>query len=196
MLLGGDELGRTQRGNNNAYCQDNELSWYDWAGADRELLDFTRRLIRLRREHPAFRRQNWFAGRPIGQRHDDATLPDIAWFAPSGDEMTSDQWGDGFARCLSVFVNGHGMRARDSRGQRVTDDSFLLLFNAHEEAVEVKIPDERWAPGWLTEIDTVEPLGRPPTGQERVMANVAFLLPGRSVRVLRAEAGPGADGGR
>ena len=187
MLAGGDELGRTQRGNNNAYCQDNEISWYDWAGADQQLLEFTRRLIRLRRDHPAFRRQNWFAGRPIGQKRDDDTLPDIAWFAPSGDEMTSDQWGDGFARCLSVFVNGHGMRARDNRGQRVTDDSFLLLFNAHYDAVEVKVPDERWAPGWLTEIDTVEPDGLPPDGDGRVAANTAFLLPGRSVRVLRAD---------
>jgi glycogen operon protein len=185
MLAGGDEIGRTQGGNNNAYCQDSEVSWYDWAGADQQLLAFTRRLIQLRREHPAFRRQNWFAGRPIGQWRNEATLPDIAWFAPSGDEMTSDQWGDGLARCLSVFLNGSGMRARDARGQRVVDDSFLLLFNAHSEAVNVKVPDEGWAAGWVVEIDTVEPDGVPHE-ELHVDPNTAFDLPGRSVRVLRA----------
>jgi len=100
MLLGGDEIGRTQRGNNNAYCQDNEISWYDWSSADTTLLEFARRLIQLRKEHPVFRRRKWFQGRPIH----GAKVTDIGWFTPNGMEMAEEQWGEGFAKALGVFI--------------------------------------------------------------------------------------------
>ena len=112
MLLGGDEIGRTQRGNNNAYCQDNEISWYDWERVDEDLLEFTRRLIALRREHPVFRRRRWFQGRPI------RGTVDIGWFRPDGTEMDDDDWDAGFAQSIGVFLNGDAITDRDERGQR------------------------------------------------------------------------------
>ena len=119
MICHGDELGRTQSGNNNGYCQDNELTWIDWADADTDLLEFTRTVSALRAEHPVFRRRRFFNGKPVGRRGQDG-LPDIAWFAPNGAEMTDEDWGAGFAKSVAVFLNGHGIPGRDPRGQRVT----------------------------------------------------------------------------
>jgi isoamylase len=134
MLLGGDELGRTQQGNNNAYCQDNELSWYDWADLDEALLLFTRRLIALRREHPVFRRRHWFQGRPI------RGTADIAWYRPDAREMDDADWEAGFARSVGLFLNGEAMGGRDDRGQPMRDASFLLLFNAHDAEIDWRLP--------------------------------------------------------
>ena len=136
MLLGGDELGRTQKGNNNAYCQDNELSWVDWGAVDLGLLDFTRWLIAFRRDHHVFRRRRWFQGRPI------RGAIDIGWFKPDGESMTDDDWDDWDARSLGVFLNGKAIPGHDDRGRPIVDDSFLLLFNAHSEEVEWIVPDE------------------------------------------------------
>ncbi|MEA3216591.1 MAG: isoamylase [Acidimicrobiia bacterium] len=186
MLCGGDELGRTQEGNNNAYCQDNELSWFDWENIDEDLLDFTRRLIRLRREEPVFRRANWFAGRPMGRHPTGEVLPDIGWFSPSGEEMEDDQWGDGFARSLAVFLNGHAMAERDARGQRLTGNDIMLLLNAHYEPVSFTLPDERWGAEWVVEIDTAaDARGERPDRHGTLKAEATFDVPGRSVRVLR-----------
>src|SRR6059058_4685782 len=145
MLLHGDEMGRTQRGNNNVYAQDNELSWVDWERArDFDFLtSFTARLTRLRAEHPVFRRRRFFNGRPVR----GTPLDDIGWFTPAGEQMTDEDWDKGFAKSVSVFVNGAGIREPDTRGQRVTDESFFLLFNAHYEPIEFTLPDvgvERW----------------------------------------------------
>ncbi|MEW6475492.1 MAG: glycogen debranching protein GlgX [Actinomycetota bacterium] len=129
MLLGGDELGRTQRGNNNGYCQDNELSWYDWCSADVQVLEFTRFLISLRARHPVFRRRRFFQGRPIWGDE----LSDIGWFRPDGEEMRDDDWRAGFAKAVGVFLNGEEIPDPDPRGRRIVDDSFLVLFNAHLE---------------------------------------------------------------
>ena len=118
MLLGGDEIGRTQRGNNNAYCQGNEISWFDWEQADSELLAFTRCLIAIRREHYIFRRRRWFQGRPLRS----AGVADIAWFRPDGTPMNDEDWQTGFARSLGVFLNGRGITGRDRRGTRHEDD--------------------------------------------------------------------------
>jgi len=150
MLCGGDELGRTQDGNNNAYCQDNELSWYDWEAADTSLLGFVRDLIKLRSQHPVFTRRRWFQGRPI--RGNDVS--DIGWFTPGGTEMSDQDWQAGFAKTLGVFLNGSAIRTMDERGRHVVDDSFYVMFNAHSEPVEFVLPESKWGEQWTIALDT------------------------------------------
>jgi glycogen operon protein len=152
MLCHGDELGRTQRGNNNVYCQDNELSWIDWKNVDVDLLAFTRRVTALRAEHPTFRRRRFFDGRPV--RRGDRQL-DIAWFTPDGRVMTEDDWESGFGRSIAAYLNGDGFSDRDARGQRVTDDSFLLCFSAHDEAIDFTLPAAEFGEAWEIVIDTM-----------------------------------------
>ncbi|MEZ0351085.1 glycogen debranching protein GlgX [Mycobacterium sp. pR1184] len=153
MLCHGDELGRTQNGNNNGYCQDSELTWVDWDNADTGLLEFTRTVSALRAQHPVFRRRRFFSGKPVGRRGQDG-LPDIAWFAPDGDEMTDEDWGASFAKSVAVFLNGHGIPDRDARGQRVVDDSFLLCFNAHYEPLEFTLPPKEFGASWQVVVFT------------------------------------------
>jgi isoamylase len=153
MLCGGDEIGRTQQGNNNAYCQDNEISWYDWEHADPKLLHFTSRLIALRQKHPVFCRRRWFQGRPIR----GSQVSDIGWFTPRGTEMSEDDWRDGFAKSLAVFLNGAGIPTADERGERVLDDSFYVMFNAHQEPLEFVLPEAKWGERWTVILDTNEP---------------------------------------
>ena len=124
MVSAGDELGRTQHGNNNAYCQDNELSWLDWEHPDQELLDFTRWITDFRERHAVFRRRRWLSGRPVT----DGGLPDAAWFNPGGDEMEGDDWTHTWARALGLFLNGEAITGADARGEPITDDSFLVFF--------------------------------------------------------------------
>jgi isoamylase len=147
MLLAGDELGRTQMGNNNAYCQDNAISWIDWSAIDETLLSYARWLIAFRRDHPVFRRRRWFQGRPI------RGTVDIGWFKPDGESMTDQDWDVGHARSLGVFVNGKGIQAHDERGRMITDDSFVLLFNAHSAAVDWILPEE-FGGAWKLVLDT------------------------------------------
>ncbi|OBH84516.1 glycogen debranching protein GlgX [Mycobacterium scrofulaceum] len=147
MICHGDELGRTQNGNNNGYCQDNEITWIDWSKADNGLLEFTRMVTALRANHPVFRRRRFFSGKPLGRRGQDG-LPDIAWFTPEGTEMTEEDWGAGFAKSVAVFLNGHGIPDRDARGQRVLDDSFLMCFNAHYEPIEFTLPPKEFGAAW------------------------------------------------
>ena len=153
MICHGDELGRTQSGNNNGYCQDNSLTWIDWADADAGLLEFTRAVSALRTNHPVFRRRRFFSGKPLGRRGLDG-LPDISWFAPDGAEMTDEDWGAGFAKSVAVFLNGHGIAGRDARGQQVVDDSFVLCFNAHHEPIEFTLPPAEFGTGWRTVVHT------------------------------------------
>jgi isoamylase len=155
MIAHGDELGRTQQGNNNVYCQDNELSWVDWARAREQdvLTGFTARLTRLRAEHPIFRRQRFFQGRPIR----GTNMEDIGWLRPDGQPMTDDDW-DGGTQTLMIYLNGRGIPDRDELGRQVVDDSFLLLFNAHHEDLEFTLPDESYGNGWETALDTADPL--------------------------------------
>src|SRR5580692_11301902 len=158
MLLAGDEMGRTQRGNNNAYCQDNEISWVDWAvraEADTELLDYVRRLTRLRAEHAVFRRRRFFRGQAI--RGGRQRLGDIAWFTLAGEEMTDHDWDAGFAKSLTVFLNGRAISEPDRRGERIADDSFLLLFNASEQDLVFTIPPRRYGQRWAKALDTAMP---------------------------------------
>lgn len=153
MLLGGDEIGRTQRGNNNAYCQDNEISWFDWSAADRSLLDYTRRLIHFYRKHPVFRRRRWFQGRPIH----GTGVSDIVWFAPDGRPMEEENWGEGFAKSFGVFLNGEALTAPGPKGERIVDDSFYLMFNAHHERLMFILPVGEYGKQWARILDTREP---------------------------------------
>jgi isoamylase len=178
MLLGGDEIGRTQQGNNNAYCQDNEIAWYDWENRDADLLDFTRRLIRFQDEHPVFRRRRWFQGQAIH----GSDIKDIAWFTVEGDQMAEEHWGEDFAKSLAVFLNGRAIPAPDPRGKRVEDDDFYLIFNAHHEALEFTLPEERWGRAWLRELDTAEGWLE---GEEALPAKAKLRVEGRSVVILR-----------
>ncbi|GIH25686.1 glycogen operon protein GlgX homolog [Acrocarpospora phusangensis] len=182
MLSHGDELGRTQQGNNNAYCQDNEISWVDWH-ENWLLLDFTRRVSRLRREHPVFRRRRFFYGRPV--RGSDDQLSDIVWFTPSGTVMADGDWSNGYARALAVFLNGDAITEPDRRGRRIRDDSFLLLFNAHYDVITFTIPKD-YGEMWTTELDTAMPIS---TDSRMCRAGEGIPVAGRSVRVLRREAG-------
>ncbi|HKB11782.1 MAG TPA: glycogen debranching protein GlgX, partial [Vicinamibacterales bacterium] len=152
MILGGDEIARTQRGNNNAYCQDNDISWFDWADADCDLLAFARRAIAFRRRHPAFQRRRWFVGRPIRGKG----ASDVAWFKPDGAQMSDEDWNDGFAKSFAMFLNGDGL-APDERGRRVRDTSFLLLFNAHTDTVSFTLPGQPFGSRWRRVLDTAAP---------------------------------------
>ncbi len=171
MLLGGDEMGRTQRGNNNAYCQDNEISWVDWSGIDGELLDFTRWLIAFRREHPNFRRRRWFQGRAI------RGTPDIGWFRPDGRAMTNKDWDVWHARTLGVFMNGKAIPSRDEQGRAIVDDSFILFFNAHHEAIDWLIP-RQYGQSWALVLDTAElrPEAEPRALTRRVTTRARSLM--------------------
>jgi isoamylase len=147
MLLAGDELGRTQGGNNNAYCQDNEISWVDWEHIDDDLLAFTQRLIALRHDHPTSRRRRYFQGRPI------RGTVDLGWCKPDGTEMTDEDWEVGHARSVGLFINGESITHKDPRGQAVVDDSFLLLLSAHDEPIEWTLPGQ-WGHSWRVVLDT------------------------------------------
>lgn len=152
MLLAGDELGRSQNGNNNAYCQDNEISWLDWAHIDQDLLAFCQRLIAFRHAHPVFRRRGWFQGRAIH----GGDSKDIAWFTHTGELMNEEHWGEGFAKSLGIFINGDTIPNPNTRGEPVTDASFFLIFNAHYEALEFRLPAKRWGQCWVTLLDTMQ----------------------------------------
>ena len=183
MLCHGDELGRTQQGNNNGYCQDNELTWVDWADVDVDLLAFTRHVSELRSEHPIFRRRRFFDGRPVRRRGLD-TLPDIQWFTPDGTEMTEEDWGPAL-RPVDRRVPqraghpGHAICA----GQRVGDDSFLLCFSAHVEPIEFHLPSVEYAPAWQVMIDTMV---AEPDEPRVVKAEGVIAVGPRALVVLRA----------
>ncbi|MGW5306399.1 glycogen debranching protein GlgX [Streptomyces griseoluteus] len=161
MLGHGDELGRTQRGNNNAYCQDNEISWIDWDLTDeqRALVDFTRRLIGLRAEHPVLRRRRFFRGETETRKKQP--LPDLIWLRPDAREMTDQDWRRGDAHSVGVFLNGDAIAERDAYGGRVVDDSFLLLLNGFWEPVDFRLPAASYGERWTTLIDTADPEGVP-----------------------------------
>ncbi len=182
MLLHGDELGRTQGGNNNVYAQDSEIAWVDWERAkDFEVLtEFVSRLAKLRQEHPVFRRRRHFEGRPVK----GTTVEDIAWFTPGGDEMGEDDWGSGNARSVAVFLNGDGIREPDLRGEHQQDDSFFLLFNGHYEPLEFVLPDLGAGERWEVEIDTAAPMLGDVEAQT-AKTGEPMQVDARSVQVLR-----------
>lgn len=152
MLVSGDELSRTQQGNNNAYCQDNEISWINWEKADKDLLSFTQKLIKLRKKHPAFCRRRWFRGEPVKQ----GDIEDIAWFLPEGDMLNDEHWNNDFAKSLAIFMNGKALRSRDNKGALMIDDNFYIIFNAHYESLDYKLPSEQYAKNWRVLLDTAK----------------------------------------
>jgi isoamylase len=172
MLLGGDEIGRTQDGNNNAWCQDNRISWFDWDSADKDLLTFTRRLIELRRLHPVFRRTKFFDGR--GDQ-----LPDVWWMRPDGRRMTRRDWDNADSRAIGVFLNGDELQAETRSGEEVRDDSFLLLFNAYFDDVTFRLPARRLGLRWTLELKT----GR--FDADRTTPGSEVVVEARSLVVLR-----------
>ncbi|WP_019144709.1 glycogen debranching protein GlgX [Aeromicrobium massiliense] len=188
MLLHGDEIGRTQGGNNNVYCQDNEIAWVDWAAAreNEDLLEFTQGLTKLRRRHPVFRRRRFFQGKPI--RSGDE-LRDIAWFTPAGEEMKAQNWDDDFGKSIVVFLNGDAIADLDARGIRVVDDSFLMAFNAHFEDIDLTLPDGPYGDAWSVVVDTSTGLVRHKPG-ETLEAGTTTTLPARSLVVLQRVGGP------
>ncbi|MBU3705130.1 MAG: glycogen debranching protein GlgX [Mycobacterium sp.] len=179
MISHGDEVGRTQHGNNNGYCQDNPITWIDWSRADdySDILEFTRRAAALRAEHPVFRRRRFLQGKPLrdGDQHD------IAWLTRDGVRMTPDDWNSG-VKSVMVFLNGDAIPEPDARGERIVDDSFLLCFNAHDYPVEFVVPDGEYAKEWTTVIDTTDPAGG---GGVALAAGTAMAVPGHTLVVLR-----------
>jgi glycogen operon protein len=184
MILAGDEVGRTQQGNNNAYCQDNELNWLDWYWDDNRwrLLNFVKRMIQLRKSHPIFRRRNFFMGVPVG----DKDRKDVAWLKPDGHEMTHEEWQKDFARCLGMWLNGEQLPETDYRGHALHDASFIVLFNAHHDKIDFHLPEP--AGGWFCEIDTSYDTGIP---SRQDAASGIYPLQGRSLVLLRQTQGAG-----
>jgi isoamylase len=183
MLVAGDELDRSQGGNNNAYCQDNEISWIDWDVSPRgmHLLALTRRLIQIRAAHPVFERRRFFQGRPIF----GSAAKDIVWHKPDGGEMTDAEWQQAHARCLGVYLSGEGLQERDARGRAIAGYSFLLLFNAHHESIPFVLPSPVDGMRWLTVMDTAHEGGLTRGGVYDPGAS--YPLQGRSLVLLQQQ---------
>ncbi|MFF2316404.1 glycogen debranching protein GlgX [Arthrobacter sp. NPDC058097] len=181
MIAHGDELGRTQQGNNNVYCQDSRLSWVNWDAIDMPLMEFTSAVNRLRAKHPTFRRSTFFDGRPV-RRGKGEKLPDIVWLNEEGMEMLPEDWGRGFGRTIGAFLNGDGIQGRDDRGRRITDVNFLLYFNAHDDDIKFTLPSGEFAEAWDMVINTAG------TGMERAPIDAGSVLKvaAKSMAVLRA----------
>jgi isoamylase len=177
MLLAGDEISRSQKGNNNAYCQDNEISWIDWQKADQSLLSFTQKLIDLKKNHPVFGRRRWFQGQPIK----GTKVEDIAWFLPDATEMSEEHWNNDFAKSLGVYLNGLGIHSVDPKGERIVDDSFYIIFNAHFEPLNYKLPTSKYGKEWTKIIDTST---NDVTDKETYNAGDEVVAQGRSIILL------------
>jgi isoamylase len=178
LLLGGDELGRTQGGNNNAYCQDNEISWVDWSATDAGLLAFTQKLVSFRRSHPVFRRHRFLTG---------IEATELGWYTPAGTPMIQDDWADGNALALGVYLDGSDDPDTAPDGRPLLDDDFLVLVNAWWEALEFTIPAARTGQTWHTDIDSFDP-ARAEAAAQRQAGDQVTVGP-RSVVVLRGPRG-------
>jgi len=182
MLVAGDEMGRTQKGNNNAYCQDNEISWLDWENKDESLAEFTSALIHLRLQHPVFCRYKWFKYEPVNGKE----VKDIEWFLPEGDVMTEKNWTSDNARSLGIFLSGEGIHSRDEKGREIKDDNFYLMFNGHNDQLEFKLPSEKWGKKWATVVDTHHDFASLEDGMKFPPGH-NVLVEGRSVILLRSK---------
>ena len=185
MISHGDEMGRTQNGNNNVYCQDNETAWMDWSLLEldkpSELYTFTKRVIAIRRNHPVFRRQRFFSGGPLGA---DVRDRDIAWLVPSGRLMDQDDWDHDFGKALMVYLNGNAITEHDAAGQKIKDDSFIMMFNAHDEAIEFRLPRQDLGAKWQLMVDTAFRGGYPK--EDTILeAEGTLLVQPRSTLVLK-----------
>ncbi|HEY4373698.1 MAG TPA: glycogen debranching protein GlgX [Burkholderiales bacterium] len=180
MIVAGDEIGRTQNGNNNAYCQDNPISWLDWKLDEprQALLKFSQRLIAFRHAHPVFRRRDFFQGRSLR----GSGIKDIMWLKPDGSEMSDEEWNNDFARCLGVYISGRDLHETDDRGRPAQDDTFLVLFNAHHDAIDFTLPSFDGANAWMRQIDTAFEDGGAP--YQHHAAGTNYPVQGRSLVVL------------
>ena len=185
MLLHGDELGRTQNGNNNGYCQDSELTWINWDNVDQPLIEFTAAVSALRAKHPSLRRSRFFDGRPV-LRGEGERLPDIVWLDADASTMSPSDWDEALGRSVGVFLNGDGIHGRDNQGRRITDVNFLLYFNADQEDVDFRIPSDEYAPAWDVMIDTAG--GGAEAGV--IKPDQILSVGGKSLVVLRAHSTP------
>jgi len=185
MIAHGDELGRTQDGNNNTYAQDSEISWVDWDRADLPLVEFTAAITRLRRDHPTFRRKRFFTGNTV-RTGDGERLNDIVWLHPEGSAMEDGAWEHGQA--IGMYLNGHGIAGKDARGGTITDDHFLLYFNGGDE-IEVTLPAEEFADRWDVVVDTGGNADESPV----VQAGSSLKMAMHSVVVLREHAAPDVE---
>jgi isoamylase len=167
LLLGGDELGRTQRGNNNAYCQDNEITWFDWSTVDEDLLRFTKELIALRRGHPVFRRRRYSTGKEAA---------DLRWFTPSGTEMTAENWADSNARSVALFIDGSTDPDVGADGTPMVDNDFLMLINAWWEPLMFTVPADLLARRWDVVCDTFDPARKVTVAQELTVGPRSIVL--------------------
>lgn len=181
MIVAGDEFGRTQHGNNNAYCQDNEISWLDWQNADEDLLNFTQKLIHFRKNHPVFRRRGWFQGLPVLH----LGLEDIAWFLPQGTEMTEENWTHDYAKSLGIFLNGQGIRSKGPKGEHIIDESFYVIFNAYHDELEYILPEKKYGTKWTKILDTFENTINEDQGI--YAAKDPITVQGRSIVLLKQE---------
>lgn len=177
MLVAGDELSRTQGGNNNAYCQDNEISWMDWEGADQEMLTYTRKLIHFAQGHPVFCRRRWFQGQPIK----GVGLEDIAWFLPEGTEMTEDHWNKDYAKSLGVFLNGKGIHSKSQKGEMIIDDTFYVMFNGNSNPVRYKLPPAKYGERWIRILDTFDNYL-----EDKEFANLDNIIPAEAIIKLES----------
>ena len=180
MLYAGDAIGHTQMGNNNAYCQDNPISWLNWnlQPQDRDLLAFVQRMINLRKRHPVFRRRHFFQGRPIK----GANVKDVLWLNPSGNEMNEDEWRDSSVHGLGMFLSGQGLEETDERGRKVSDTDFLVLLNPYHEDVAFTLPSFRAGSRWIGWMDTSRENGLRPT--DTYDSGTTYPLQARSMVVL------------
>ena len=180
MIVAGDEMSKTQGGNNNAYCQDNEISWINWQHADKELLQYTQKLIRFYKNHPVFSRRRWFKGRTIR----GVGVEDIAWFLPEGTEMPDENWHHDYARSLGVYMNGRGIHTAGPKGDVQIDDNFYIIFNAHHDHVPFVLPPEKYGNRWIRILDTALNL-LDENGNGAFAAGETLEVEGRSVVVLK-----------
>jgi len=181
MITAGDELGRTQQGNNNAYCQDNEISWVDWANADKDLIHFTQRLIHLRKNHPVFSKRGWFKGQPIK----GVGVEDIAWFLHDGSEMTEEHWNIAHAKSLGVFLNGQGINMLGPKGEKLVDDNFYIIFNAHYEPLDFVLPVAKYGKEWYVVVNTAENFIDDACTNEQCRPGATIKVESRSLVLLK-----------
>jgi glycogen operon protein len=181
MLVAGDELGRTQQGNNNAYCQDNEISWIDWENKDEDLLAFTSKLIHFRKNHPVFCRKKWFKYQPIKGKG----VTDIEWFTIEGEEMSDEHWSSSFAKSLGIFLYGHGIRTVSEKGDPVVDDSFYIMINSYHESLPFRLPDPKWGKRWQKIMDSFDATFNDENQGEIINAEEEIEVQGRSIVLLK-----------
>jgi glycogen operon protein len=179
--LGGDEWGRTQGGNNNAYCQDNEVTWFDWSAMDNGLLDFTKTLLAFRSVHPVFRRRRFLQG---------VEASELQWFNTQGSPMVQEDWANESTRCLTIFLDGHDDPDTGVDGRPLIDDDFLLLVNSWKEPVEFVLPKVGGHLSWVTEIDAGHPADTSHPGDKAIDPGDRVLVPDFSLMVLRANHQP------